>query len=168
MNQKAEKFAEMLKKLPDDNVFETREIEDDGGHLVLFQSSLEAKKDLFVPLGVFIDDSMFTVVRVAAMLDAVNDGNRARVRDFLAEMNRLYKFKHYENDDGDILIDAAIPADVEHFDPEAVAIVIDMVWGAVVVSLVLFLMLIHRKKYIVLGGVFPGQFLLQGECVVLG
>ena len=128
MNQKAEKFAEMLKKLPDDNVFETREIEDDGGHLVLFQSSLEAKKDLFVPLGVFIDDSMFTVVRVAAMLDAVNDGNRARVRDFLAEMNRLYKFKHYENDDGDILIDAAIPADVEHFDPEAVAIVIDMGW----------------------------------------
>ena len=128
MNQKAEKFAEMLKKLPDDNVFETREIEDDGGHLVLFQSSLEAKKDLFVPLGVFIDDSMFTVVRVAAMLDAVNDGNRAQVRDFLAEMNRLYKFKHYENDEGDILVDASIPSDAEHFDPETVAIVIDMVW----------------------------------------
>ena len=128
MNQKAEKFSEMLKQLPDDNIFEMREVEDGGDHLVLFQSSLEAKKDLFVPMGVFIDDSMFTVVRVAAMLDAVNDGNRARVRDFLADMNRLYKFKHYENDEGDILIDASIPADAEHFDPEAVAAVIDMIW----------------------------------------
>ena len=128
MNEKAEKFAKMIEQLPDDNVFEMREVEDGGDQVTLFQSSLEVKKDFYVPLGVFIDDSMFTVVRVAAMLDAVNDGNRAQVRDFLAEMNRLYKFKHYENDDGDILIDAAIPADVEHFDPEAVAIVIDMVW----------------------------------------
>ena len=127
MNQKAEKFEEMLKRLPDDNVFEAREMEEND-HLVLFQSSLEAKKDLYVPMGVFIDDSMFTVVRVAVMLNAVNDGNRARVRDFLADMNRLYKFKHYENDEGDILFDASIPADAEHFDPEAVAVVIDMLW----------------------------------------
>ena len=127
MNQKAEKFSEMLKQLPDDNVFEAREMEEND-HLVLFQSSLEAKKDLYVPMGVFIDDSMFTVVRVAVMLDAVNDENRARVRDFLADMNRLYKFKHYENEEGDILFDASIPADAEHFDPEAVAIVIDMLW----------------------------------------
>ena len=128
MNEKAEKFAKMIEQLPDDNVFEMREVEDGGDQVTLFQSSLEVKKDFYVPLGVFIDDSIYTVIRVAVMLDAVNDGNRARVRDFLAEMNRLYKFKHYENDDGDILIDAAIPADVEHFDPEAVAIVIDMVW----------------------------------------
>ena len=127
MNQKAEKFEEMLKRLPDDNVFEAREMEEND-HLVLFQSSLEAKKDLYVPMGVFIDDSMFTVVRVAVMLNAVNDGNRARVRDFLVDMNRLYKFKHYENDEGDILFDASIPADAEHFDPEAVAVVIDMLW----------------------------------------
>ena len=128
MNQKAEKFSEMLKQLPEDNVFEIREIEDSKDHLVLFQSSLEAKEDFFVPMGVFIDDSIYTVVRVAAMLDVVNDENRARVRDFLAEMNRLYKFKHYTNDEGDILFDAAIPSDAEHFDPEIVAIVIDMVW----------------------------------------
>ena len=127
MNQKAEKFAKMIEQLPDDNVFEMREVEDGGDQVTLFQSSLEVKKDFYVPLGVFIDDSMFTVVRVAAMLDAVNDGNRARVRDFLADMNRQYKFKHYENDDGDILVDASIPSDVEHFDPETVAIVIDMV-----------------------------------------
>ena len=128
MNEKAEKFAKMIEQLPDDNVFEMREVEDGGDQVTLFQSSLEVKQDFYVPLGVFIDDSIYTVIRVAVMLDAVNDENRARVRDFLAEMNRLYKFKHYENDDGDILIDAAIPADVEHFDPEAVAIVIDMVW----------------------------------------
>ena len=34
----------------------------------------------------------------------------------------------YENDDGDILVDASIPSDAEHFDPETVAMVIDMLW----------------------------------------
>lgn len=128
MNQKAEKFAEMLRQLPEDNVFEAREIEDSEDHLVLFQSSLEVKEDYFVPMGVFIDDSIFTVVRVAAMLDAVNGENRVQARNYLAEMNRLYKFKHYVNEEGDVLVDAVIPADAEHFDPEIVAAVIDMLW----------------------------------------
>ena len=128
MNEKAEKFAKMIGELPDDNVFERREVEDGGDHVTLFQSSLEVKKDFYVPLGVFIDDSIYTVIRVAVMLDAVNDENRARVRDLLADMNRQYKFKHYENDDGDILVDASIPSDAEHFNPETVAIVIDMLW----------------------------------------
>ena len=128
MNQKAEKFAKMIEQLPDDNVFEMREVEDGGDQVTLFQSSLEVKKDFYVPLGVFIDDSIYTVIRVAVMLDAVNDENRARVRDLLADMNRQYKFKHYENDDGDILVDASIPSDAEHFDPETVAMVIDMLW----------------------------------------
>ena len=128
MNEKAEKFAKMIGELPDDNVFEMREVEDGGDQGTLFQSSLEVKKDFYVPLGVFIDDSIYTVIRVAVMLDAVNDENRARVRDLLADMNRQYKFKHYENDDGDILVDASIPSDAEHFDPETVAMVIDMLW----------------------------------------
>ena len=128
MNEKAEKFAKMIEQLPDDNVFQAREVEDGGDQVTLFQSSLEVQKDFYVPLGVFIDDSIYTVIRVAVMLDAVNDENRARVRDFLADMNRQYKFKHYENDDGDILVDASIPSDVEHFDPDTVAIVIDMLW----------------------------------------
>ncbi len=128
MNQKAEKFAKMIEQLPDDNVFQAREVDDGGDQVTLFQSSLEVKKDFYVPLGVFIDDSIYTVIRVAVMLDAVNDENRARVRDLLADMNRQYKFKHYENDDGDILVDASIPSDVEHFDPDTVAIVIDMLW----------------------------------------
>ena len=128
MNQKAEKFAKMIEQLPDDNVFQAREVEDGGDQVTLFQSSLEVRKDLDVPLGVFIDDSIYTIIRVAVMLEAVNDENRARVRDFLADMNRQYKFKHYENEDGDILIDACIPSDAKHFDPEIIAIVIDMLW----------------------------------------
>ncbi len=128
MNPKAEKFAKMIEQLPDDNVFQAREVEDGGEHVTLFQSSLEVTTDLYVPLGVFIDDSIYTIIRVAVMLEAVNDENRARVRNFLADMNRQYKFKHYENEDGDILIDACIPSDAEHFDPETVAIVIDMLW----------------------------------------
>ena len=128
MNKKAEKFAEMLATLPEDNVFEVREIEGDDEHLVLFQSSLEARQGCFVPMGVFIDDTIYNVVRVAAMLGVVNEENRSRVRDFLAELNCLYKFKHYVNEQGDILFEAAIPAGEAHFNPEAVAVLIDMLW----------------------------------------
>ncbi len=129
MNQKAEKFSEMLKQLPDDNVFEMRETENEEDHLVLFRSSLEVRKDWYLPLVVFIDDTIYTIVRVWVMTDAVNDGNRQRVRDCLMEMNRRYKvFKYYDTEQGDIVLDACLPESVENFDPEAVAIIIDVLW----------------------------------------
>ena len=129
MNQKAEKFMEMLQKLPDDNVFEMREVKDNNEHLVLFRSSLEAKKDWFLPMVVFLDDTIYTIVRVWTMTDAVNDGNRVRVREYLMEMNRRYKvFKYYDTDQGDIVLDACIPSSADAFEPEDVAIIIDVVW----------------------------------------
>ncbi|MCR5030982.1 MAG: histidine kinase, partial [Selenomonadaceae bacterium] len=104
MNQKAEKFSQMLAQLPDDNVFETREAEGDEDHLVLFRSSLEVKKDWFLPMVVFLDDTIYTIVRVWAMNDAVNDDNREKVREYLTEMNRRYKvFKYYDTEQGDVV-----------------------------------------------------------------
>ena len=129
MNQKAEKFTEMLKQLPDDNVFEMREAENDEDHLVLFRSSLEVKKDWYLPMVVFIDDTIYTIVRVWVMTDAVNDDNRERIRDCLTEMNRRYKvFKYYDTAEGDIVLDACIPESAENFDPEAIAVIIDVMW----------------------------------------
>ena len=129
MNQKAEKFVKMLENLPDDNVFEVREVEDNAEHLVLFRSSLEAKKDLFVPMVVFLDDTIYTIVRVWTMTDVVKDENRGRVRDYLTEMNRRYKvFKYYDTDQGDIVLDACLPSSAEGFDPEDVAVIIDVLW----------------------------------------
>ena len=129
MNQKAEKFAEMLKQLPDDNVFEMRATENEEDHLVLFRSSLEVRKDWHLPLVDFIDDTIYTIIRVWVMTDAVNDENRQRVRDCLTEMNRRYKvFKYYDTEQGDIVLDACLPESVENFDPEGVAVVIDVLW----------------------------------------
>lgn len=129
MNQKAEKFAEMLKQLPDDNVFEMREAEDAGDHLVLFRSSLKVREDWYLPMVVFVDDTIYTIVRVWVMTDAVNDGNRQRVRDYLMEMNRRYKvFKYYDTEQGDIVLDACLPESAENFDPEGVAVIIDVLW----------------------------------------
>ncbi len=129
MNQKAEKFSQMLAQLPDDNVFEVKEAEDDEDHLVLFHSSLEVKKDWFLPMVVFLDDSIYSIIRVWAMTDAVNDDNRAQVRDYLTEMNRRYKvFKYYDTEQGDIVIDACLTDNAEHFDPESVAVIIDVIW----------------------------------------
>ena len=129
MNQKAEKFAEMLKQLPDDNVFEMREVEDDKDHLVLFRSSLEVKKEWYLPMVVFVDDTIYTIVRVWVMTDVVNDENRDRVRACLMEMNRRYKvFKYYDTEQGDIVLDACLPDSAENFDPEGVAVIIDVLW----------------------------------------
>ncbi len=129
MNQKAEKFSKMLEQLPDDNVFEVKEAEGDADHLVLFRSSLEVKKDWYLPMMVFLDDTIYSIVRVWAMNDAVNDENRAQVRDYLMEMNRRYKvFKYYDTEQGDIVIDACLPDNAEHFDPESVAVIIDVIW----------------------------------------
>lgn len=129
MNQKAEKFTQMLSQLPDDNVFEVREVEDSEEHLVLFRSSLEATKDVYLPMVVFLDDTIYTMVRVWVMTDVVNDENRGRVRGILSELNRRYKvFKYYDTEQGDIVLDACLPDNAEHFDPEGVAIIIDVIW----------------------------------------
>jgi hypothetical protein len=129
MNQKAEKFTEMLKQLPDNDVFEMREAENEENHLVLFRSSLEVRKDWYLPMVVFIDDTIYTIVRVWVMTDAVNDENREQVRDCLTEMNRRYKvFKYYDTAEGDIVLDACIPANEENFDPETIAVIIDVMW----------------------------------------
>lgn len=129
MNEKAEKFARMLAKMPDEEIFEVREVEDSAEHLVLFRSSLEAREGLFLPMLVFLDDTLYTIIRVWTLTDVMRDENRDRVRDYLMRMNREYKvFKYYDTEEGDIVLDACIPSDAEHFEPEGVAVVIDVVW----------------------------------------
>lgn len=129
MNEKAEKFARMLAKMPDEEIFEVREVEDSAEHLVLFRSSLEAREGLFLPMLVFLDDTLYTIIRVWTLTDVMTDENRDRVRDYLMRMNREYKvFKYYDTEEGDIVLDACIPSDAEHFEPEGVAVVIDVVW----------------------------------------
>ena len=129
MNEMAEKFARMLAKMPDEEIFEVREVEDSAEHLVLFRSSLEAREGLFLPMLVFLDDTLYTILRVWTLTDVMTDENRDRVRDYLMRMNREYKvFKYYDTEEGDIVLDACIPSDAEHFEPEGVAVVIDVVW----------------------------------------
>lgn len=129
MNEKAEKFARMLAKMPDEEIFEVREVKDSAEHLVLFRSSLEAREGLFLPMLVFLDDTIYTIIRVWTLTDVMTDENRDRVRDYLMRMNREYKvFKYYDTEEGDIVLDACIPSDAEHFEPEGVAVVIDVVW----------------------------------------
>lgn len=129
MNEKAEKFARMLAKMPDEEIFEVREVKDSAEHLVLFRSSLEAREGLFLPMLVFLDDTLYTIIRVWTLTDVMTDENRDRVRDYLMRMNREYKvFKYYDTEEGDIVLDACIPSDAEHFEPEGVAVVIDVVW----------------------------------------
>jgi len=127
MNRKAELFQQMVAQMPEDDVFLV-EVMDDDFHTVLFRSRLEIRDGLFRPIAVVIDDSIYTMVRVWAMGKAVTDANRAVLKEYMNRMNRHYKvFKYYDNEDGDIVVDACVAADENHFDPEIVATVIDVV-----------------------------------------
>ncbi|MBQ7515899.1 MAG: histidine kinase [Schwartzia sp.] len=127
MNRKAQLFQNLVDKMPQDDVFLVETMEDDF-HTTLFRSQLEIRDGLFRPMVVIIDDSIYTMIRVWAAGKAVNDANRAVLKEYLNQMNRHYKvFKYYDNEDGDIVVDACLAADERHFDPEMVATVIDVV-----------------------------------------
>ncbi len=127
MNRKAQLFQDLVDKMPQDDVFLVEAMEDDF-HTALFRSQLEIRDGLFRPMVVIIDDSIYTMVRVWAAGKAMNDANRAVLKEYLNQMNRHYKvFKYYDNEDGDIVVDACLAADEQHFDPEMVATVIDVI-----------------------------------------
>lgn len=128
MNKKAEIFLDMIKKMPEEDIFQVREIEGDEAHTAIFRSSLEVKDGLFLPMIVLVDDNIYTIVRVWAASSAVTDENRARVMAYMNDMNKQYKiFKYYDNEVGDIIVDCCIPAVDAHFDPEMVGTLIDVV-----------------------------------------
>ena len=142
MNPRADLFNEDLKiNMP--NTFDMQEF-DDEAKTVVFKSNVSVKEQT-LPLLVFLDNSIFPVVRIFGASKVVNDENRAKVSEFFNSMNKGYKvFKYYEDEMGDVLIDACVPSSDEHFDPKLIHAVIgamvehlnddypelmDVIWG---------------------------------------
>ena len=125
MNKKAEKFNELVAKMPKDT-FHVEELTDEF-QTVVYRSRMEIKGQ-YLPMAVVLDNSLYAIVRVWVATKVVNDENRARVAAFMNEMNRHFKvFKYYENEEGDVVIDCCLPSNDEHFDGDVVSMVIDVV-----------------------------------------
>lgn len=125
MNEKAEKFNEVIKNMQED-VFEVEEMEDET-KTVVYRSRMEVQGQL-LPTVVVLDDSIYSIIRVFIGSRLVNDENRSRIHAYLNELNSKYKvFKYYEAPDGDIVLDACIPAATPFFDGEIIPAIIDVI-----------------------------------------
>ena len=111
---KVEKFKAFLEE-NDLSFFDEPQSFDDAYHTTRFNSRIEAKGQI-MPMAIFIDDSIFTIIRtnVAA---GINVKNVDRIKNYLNALNAEYKiFKYYLREDGSIYLDVCVPSVAETFD----------------------------------------------------
>ena len=110
---KAKKFQAFLKE-NDINFFEAQTLSDEF-HTTIFRSSIEAKGQI-LPMAIFIDDSIFTIIRTQ-VATGINVKNVDRIKNYLNTLNAEYKiFKYYLREDGNIYLDICVPFVDETFD----------------------------------------------------
>ena len=110
---KAEKFQAFLKD-NDINYFESQALSDEF-HTTIFRSRIEAKGQI-MPMAIFIDDSIFTMIRTQ-VATGFNEKNIDSIKSHLNMLNAEYKiFKYYLREDGNIYLDICVPFVDETFD----------------------------------------------------
>lgn len=125
MNKKAEKFQAMLDELKI-AAFHSDELTDEY-HTIAFRSQMEIQSQ-FLPMMVLLDDSIYSIVRIFIAAKVVSDEDKSDIAKYLNDFNKKFKvFKYYISDAGDIVLDCCITADDDHFDPNLVRAVIDVV-----------------------------------------
>ena len=103
---KAEKFQAFLKE-NDINFFESQALSDEF-HTTIFRSRIEAKGQI-LPMAIFIDDSIFTIIRTQ-VATGINEKNIDSIKSHLNMLNAEYKmFKYYLREDGNIYLDICVP-----------------------------------------------------------
>ena len=110
---KAEKFQAFLKE-NEINYFESQALSDEF-HTTIFRSRIEAKGQI-MPMAIFIDDSIFTMIRTQ-VATGINEKNIDSIKSHLNMLNAEYKiFKYYLREDGNIYLDICVPFVDETFD----------------------------------------------------
>jgi hypothetical protein len=124
MNEKAKKFAKMLKENKM-NVFQEETLKDEL-KTVLFRSNMEIEGQR-LPLVVVIDESIYVLCRILVAGKCIKKENEVEVTRLLNHLNRSYKtFKFYTTEAGEIVLDACLPTTVEQFEPNMVRALIDL------------------------------------------
>lgn len=108
------------------NTFIADEINDDFHTTVLRSNIIVEGQQL--PTGIFVDDSIYLVVRVQVATGVIRKGNQAQIIEHLNELNRSFKvFKYFVDEEGNLFLDACIPSSDTHFEPEMVDVILRVI-----------------------------------------
>lgn len=125
-NVKAEKFDAYL-KANQLKFFLRDPVPNDPNGTVVYKSNIEAEGQK-LPVGIIVDNTIYTIIRVQIGIGLIKDSNRDRFNAFLNELNRGYKvFKYVAADDGTVYLDSCIPSSNEMFDPQLVRVILDVI-----------------------------------------
>ncbi|MDR3348466.1 MAG: hypothetical protein LBO03_02475 [Acidaminococcales bacterium] len=106
--------------------FFTMDATGDNLKTVVFRTNITVQKQQ-LPVGVFTDDSIYSLIRVLILPAVVNANNRGKVFVYLNELNAKYKiFKYYSDGSDNIFLDISLPCLPEHFDPRMALTAIDL------------------------------------------
>jgi len=112
MNKKAAAFEAYLKE-KDITVFAEEELKGDSQHTVVFRSHITTEGQQ-LPTVVILDDSIFALVRVQIMSQALSEENQLELLKMVNEESAGYKpFKLYLNKEGDLLLDVCLTIEDE-------------------------------------------------------
>ncbi len=126
MNKKAESFKNFIdEKHP--NIFDVEEIPNDEQNTTVFRSSITIAGQRLLAM-VIIDDSIFTILRVQILPQAVTEENQTALLDLINEQNKGYKpFKLYLNDNKDLMLDTCLTVTTDELDGEVVYTLFDVI-----------------------------------------
>jgi predicted ATP-grasp superfamily ATP-dependent carboligase len=124
INLKAEKLQDFLAEAKVG--FFQAEATGDNFNTVIFRTNITVQKQQ-LPVGVFTDDSIYSLIRIRILPAMVNAANRNRVFEYLNELNAKYKiFKYYSNDGEAVFLDISLPCLPEYFDPRIVFALLEL------------------------------------------
>ena len=120
-NTKAVKFQMFLME-NNINAFSTESLEDPF-NTVVFRSRIETKGQI-LPMAIFIDTSVFTIIRTQIVTGIANEKIN-KIQAYLNRLNTQYKiFKYYLREDGVVYLDICLPFVDEAFDSSMIQLML--------------------------------------------
>lgn len=124
MNQKAKRFQDYLIE-KGITCFQKDEIAGDAMNMVVFRSHMDIGGQSLQTL-VLADSTIFTMLRVLVMPGALTKENEIALRRQVDDINGRYKiFKCYFAPNGDLVLDAVIPAPAGEIDGDMIFTLFD-------------------------------------------
>ena len=124
MNQKAKRFQDYLIE-KGITCFQKDEIAGDAMNMVVFRSHMDIGGQSLQTL-VLADSTIFTMLRVLVMPGALTKENEMALRRQVDDINGRYKiFKCYFAPNGDLVLDAVIPAPAGEIDGDMIFTLFD-------------------------------------------
>lgn len=126
MNNKAEKFQEYLQE-KSITCFQVQELSEDSLHTVVFRSVI-AVEGQELPTLVILDDSIYSMIRVRVVGNAIKEDNEAQLIKGINKLNAQYKvFKYYFAEDGALVLDCCLPGGADELDGDLIYTLLDVI-----------------------------------------